>query len=207
MKGEKKMGYCEWAYTDPLNTTYHDNEWGVPVHDDRQMFEHLTLENLQCGLSWLIVLRKRDIFRQCFDNFDYDKVAAYGDADVERILNTEGMIRSPRKIQAVINNACCCQKLRDEFGSLCDYFWIFTGGKTILYQGHAKGQIPVSNGLSERISKDLKKRGFKYVGPVTLYSHLQACGIINDHDATCPRRQIIIDSHPTVTKRKDNEVY
>ena len=99
------MGYCEWANTDPLNTTYHDNEWGVPVHDDRQMFEHLTLENLQCGLSWLIVLRKRDIFRQCFDNFDYDKVAAYDDADVERILNTDGMIRSPRKIQTVINNA------------------------------------------------------------------------------------------------------
>lgn len=107
------MGYCEWANTDPLNTTYHDNEWGVPVHDDWQMFEHLTMENLQCGLSWLIVLRKRDIFRQCFDNFDYDKVAAYGDADVERILNTEGMIRSPRKIQAVINNARCCQKLRE----------------------------------------------------------------------------------------------
>lgn len=103
------MGYCEWANTDPLNTTYHDNEWGVPVHDDWQMFEHLTLENLQCGLSWLIVLRKRDIFRQCFDNFDYDKVAAYDDADVERILNTEGMIRSLRKIQAVINNARCCQ--------------------------------------------------------------------------------------------------
>lgn len=116
------MGYCEWASTDPLNTTYHDNEWGIPVHDDRQMFEHLTLENLQCGLSWLIVLRKRDIFRQCFDNFDYDKVAAYDDADVERIMNTEGMIRSPRKIQAVISNAQCCQKLRDEFGSLCDYF-------------------------------------------------------------------------------------
>ena len=142
------MGYCEWASTDPLNTTYHDNEWGIPVHDDRQMFEHLTLENLQCGLSWLIVLRKRDIFRQCFDNFDYDKVAAYDDADVERIMNTEGMIRSPRKIQAVISNAQCCQKLRDEFGSLCDYFWSFTGGKTFLYQGHAKGQIPVSNGLS-----------------------------------------------------------
>ena len=201
------MGYCEWASTDPLNTTYHDNEWGIPVHDDRQMFEHLTLENLQCGLSWLIVLRKRDIFRQCFDNFDYDKVAAYDDADVERIMNTEGMIRSPRKIQAVISNAQCCQKLRDEFGSLCDYFWSFTGGKTFLYQGHAKGQIPVSNGLSAKISKDLKKRGFKYVGPVTIYSHLQACGIINDHDDTCLRRQLIIENHPTATKRKDDEVY
>lgn len=201
------MGYCEWASTDPLNTTYHDNEWGIPVHDDRQLFEHLTLENLQCGLSWLIVLRKRDIFRQCFDNFDYDKVAAYDDADVERIMNTEGMIRSPRKIQAVISNAQCCQKLRDEFGSLCDYFWSFTGGKTFLYQGHAKGQIPVSNGLSAKISKDLKKRGFKYVGPVTIYSHLQACGIINDHDDTCPRRQLIIENHPTATKRKDDEVY
>lgn len=201
------MGYCEWASTDPLNTQYHDREWGIPVHDDRHMFEHLTLENLQCGLSWLLVLRKREIFRTCFDNFDYDKIAAYNDDDVARILNTEGMIRSPRKIRAIISNAQCCQKVRDEFGSLCDYFWRFTDGRTILYQGHAKGPIPVSNGLSAQISRDLKKRGFKYVGPVTIYSHLQACGIINDHDAACPRRQKIVDEHPTVTKRKDKEVY
>lgn len=207
MKGERKMGYCEWASMDPLNTVYHDNEWGVPVHDDSHMFEHLTLENLQCGLSWLIVLRKREIIRQCFDNFDYDKIAAYDDADVERIMNTEGMIRSPRKIRAIISNAQCCQKVRDEFGSFSDYIWGFSDGKIILYQGHDKGKIPVSNGLSDRLSKDLKKRGFKYVGPVTIYSHLQACGIINDHDVTCPCRKKILDAHPTVNKRRDKEVY
>ena len=111
------MGYCTWAGMNEANRRYHDTEWGVPVHDDRQMFEHLTLECLQCGLSWDLMLKKREIFRQCFENFEYDKIAAYGDADVGRILNTEGMIRSPRKIRAVINNARCVQKLREERGS------------------------------------------------------------------------------------------
>ena len=159
------MGYCEWAYTDPLNTTYHDNEWGVPVHDDRQMFEHLTLENLQCGLSWLIVLRKRDIFRQCFDNFDYDKVAAYGDADVERILNTEGNDSFASEDTGRHQQCLLLSETARRIRKPCDYFWSFTGGKTILYQGHAKGQIPVSNGLSERISKDLKKRALSTSAP------------------------------------------
>lgn len=201
------MSYCDWALTDPLNKYYHDNEWGVPVHDDRHMFEHLTLENLQCGLSWILMLKKREVFRECFDNFDYDKIAEYDDGDVERILNTDGMIKSRRKIEAVINNARCCRKIREEFGSFCEYIWGFSDGKTILYNGHDDGRIPVSNGLSDKISKDLKKRGFKYVGPVTIYSHLQACGIINDHDKDCPCRRRIIDDHPTVNKRRDKEVY
>ena len=170
------------------------------------MFEHLTLECLQCGLSWDLMLKKREIFRECFCNFEYDRIAEFGDEDIERILNTEGMIRSPRKVQAVINNAQCYQKVREEFGSFCDYIWRYSGGKTILYQGHDKGPIPVSNGLSDRISKDLKKRGFKYVGAVTIYSHLQACGIICDHDPECPCYQKIVASHPTVRKRRDNEV-
>ena len=143
------MGYCEWASAGPLDKKYHDTEWGIPVHDDRQMFEHLTLECLQCGLSWDLMLKKREIFRECFDNFDYDKIAAYDDADAERILNTEGMIRSPRKVNAVINNARCYRQIREEFGSFCDYIWAYSGGKTILYQGHAAGRIPVSNGLSD----------------------------------------------------------
>ena len=200
------MGYCGWASSDPLDRVYHDTEWGIPVHDDRHMFEHLTLECMQCGLSWNLMLKKRAIFRVCFDNFEYDIIAKYDETDIERILNTEGMIRSPRKIKAVINNAQCYQRVREEFGSFCDYIWAFSGGKTILYQGHATGPIPVSNGLSEKISSDLKKRGFKYVGPVTIYSHLQACGIINDHDKDCPCWQIIVDKYPTITKRRDNEV-
>ena len=201
------MGYCGWANTDPLDKVYHDTEWGIPVHDDRHMFEHLTLECMQCGLSWVLMLKKREIFRKCFDNFDYDRIADYNEADVERILNTEGMIRSPRKVNAIINNARCYQKVRDEFGTFCDYIWSYSDGKTILYQGHDAGRIPVSNGLSARISKDLKKRGFKYVGPVTIYSHLQACGIINDHDKDCPCRKKILDGYPTVVRRRDEEVY
>ena len=200
------MGYCTWAGMNEANSVYHDTEWGIPVHDDRQMFEHLTLECLQCGLSWDLMLKKREIFRECFDNFDYDKIAAYDETDVERILQTEGMIRSPRKVQAVINNARCYQKVREEFGSFCEYIWGFSGGKTILYQGHGTGPIPVSNGLSDKISKDLKKRGFKYVGAITIYSHLQACGIINDHDKDCPCYHRINSGYPTIVKRRDHEV-
>ena len=200
------MSNCAWADMNEANRIYHDTEWGVPVHDDQQMFEHLSMECLQCGLSWDLMLKKREVFRRCFADFDFDAVAAFGDADVERILNTPGMIRSLRKVQAVINNARCYQQVREEFGSFCDYIWGFAGGKTILYQGHAKGAMPVSNGLSARMSKDLKKRGFKYVGPITVYSHLQACGIINDHDQDCPCYQRIVAAYPTVTKRRDHEV-
>ena len=180
------MGHCSWAYVNDREKRYHDSEWGVPVHDDRQMFEHLTLENLQCGLSWDLMLKKREIFRQCFDHFEYDRIAAYTEDDVQRILNTEGMLKSERKIRAVIHNARCYQKVREEFGSFCNYLWAYTNGKTVVYDGHAQGRVPVSNGLSDRISKDLKKRGFKYIGSVTIYSHLQACGMINDHDEECP---------------------
>ena len=197
---------CAWAEINEANRAYHDVEWGVPVHDDRQMFEHLTMECLQCGLSWDLMLKKRAIFRRCFDNFDFDRIAAYTDADVERILNTEGMIRSMRKVQAVIHNARCYQEVRREFGSFCDYIWSYSGGKTILYRGHDAGRIPVSNGLSDRISRDLKKRGFRYVGAVTVYSHLQACGVINDHRRDCPCYQKVNSAHPTVNKRRDHEV-
>lgn len=203
------MGYCEWADINERNKVYHDTEWGIPVHDDRKMFEHLMLECMQCGLSWDLMLKKREIFRRCFDDFDYDKIAAYNEADIERILNTENMIRSPRKIAAIIHNAKCFQRVREECGSFCEYIWSYADHKTILYNGHSKpdGKIPVRNGLSGRISKDLKKRGFKYVGEVTIYSHLQACGLINDHDETCPCYEKINSENPTVKKRRDKEVY
>ncbi len=131
-------------------------------------------------LSWDLMLKKREIFRQCFDNCDYDKIASYDDADVELILNTKGIIRSPLKVRAVKSNARCYQKAREEFGSFCTYFWAYSDDQIILYDGHDEGPHPVSNGLSEKISKDLKKRVFKYVGAITMYSHLQACGITND---------------------------
>ena len=180
------LGHCSWALADGMSRVYHDEEWGVPVHDDRQMFEHLTLECLQCGLSWALMLKKREIFRQCFDNFEYDRIADYGEADVARILGTDGMLKSVRKVRAVINNAQCYQRIRAEYGSFCDWLWAFSGGSTILYEGHADGAVPVSNGLSARISREMKQRGFKYIGPITIYSHLQACGIINDHARQCP---------------------
>jgi DNA-3-methyladenine glycosylase I len=180
------IGHCGWALANEMTRVYHDTEWGIPVRDDRQMFEHLTLECLQCGLSWGLMMKKREIFRACFDNFEYDRIAAYDESDIRRILNTEGMLRSEHKVRAVINNARCYQKLREEYGSFCDWLWSFSDGKTIIYDGHPDGKIPVSNGLSERISRELKKRGFKYIGAITIYSHLQACGIINDHARVCP---------------------
>lgn len=184
---------------------YHDREWGVPTHDDREQFEHLMLEAMQCGLSWSLVLRRREILRTCFDNFDFEKVARYTEADVARIMGTEGMIRSEGKIRAVIRNAQCFLDVRREFGSFDAYLCRFTGGKTILYEGHEKGRIPASNGLSKIISRDLKKRGFKYVGAVTVYSHMQACGIINDHDETCPCYARINGLRPTVTLGAEGE--
>ena len=201
------MGYCDWASIDDLDQVYHDTEWGVPVHCDRHMFEHLCLECLQCGLSWKLMLKKREIFRRCLDNFEYDKIAQYTEDDVERIISTEGMIRSPNKVRAIINNARRYQEVRDEFGSFCQYLWGFSDGKVIIYEGHDTGPIPVSNALSDKISKDLKKRGFKYVGAITVYSHLQACGIINDHGGNCPCREKILAKHPTVVLSRDGEVF
>lgn len=185
-----------------MNQKYHDNEWGVPVRDDRKQFEYLMMEVMQCGLSWDLMINKRDIFRKCFDNFNYDKIASYDDTDINRIMNTTGMIKSPRKINAIISNAKCFQQIRKEFGSFCNYIWAYSDNKTILYDKHNTGYIPVSNGLSDKISRDLKHRGFKYLGSITIYSHLQACGIINDHDENCPRFSYINKRTQTVHKKR-----
>ena len=190
------MDRCPWCLMNEREMKYHDEEWGVPVHDDLKQFEHLMMEVMQCGLSWDTVLKKRDIFRACFDGFDFNKIAAYDDSDIDRIMNTPGMIRSIRKIEAVINNARCILQIRQEFGSFSDYLWGWTGGKTLLYKGHEQGAIPPSNELSEQIGKDLKKRGMKFLGPITVYSHMQSCGIINDHLASCHRYQWLIDRYP-----------
>ena len=131
-------------------------------------------------------MNKRDIIRGCFNYFDIDAVATYGESDIERIMQTEGMLKSRPKIEAIINNAFAFKRIQDEFGSFCNYIWAFTDNKTIIYESHPDGHVPAKNGLSTRISKDLKKRGFKFVGPVTVYSHLQASGLINDHGKDCP---------------------
>ena len=188
---------CSWPTT-PLYQAYHDYEWGRPTHDDQRQFEHLCLESLQCGLSWLTILNKRDIIRQCFDYFDVDAVAKYTETDIERIMSAEGMLKSCKKIEAIINNAQAFQRIQDEFGSFCEYIWAFTNHKTLIYKGHSEGRVPAKNELSTRISKDLKKRGFKFVGPVTIYSHLQASGLINDHGKDCPCFNEINEANPVV---------
>ncbi|MBQ8950981.1 MAG: DNA-3-methyladenine glycosylase I [Eubacterium sp.] len=199
------MAYCNWTTDLDILIAYHDTEWGVPLHDDRGQFEFLMMEVMQCGLNWTMMMKKREIFRSCFDNFEYDKIAEYTEEDIERILEVPGMIRSRRKIEAIITNAKCFRKIREEYGSFDAYLWAYTDGKTILYNKHGDGYIPVSNGLSDEISKDLKKRGFKYLGTVTVYSHLQACGMINDHGSDCLCYQRINESHPTIKKRRDKE--
>lgn len=198
------MSYCGWFSANDLQRQYHE-EWGTPLHDDQMQFEYISLEVMQCGLSFGLILRRREALRQCFANFDYDQVARFGDPDVDAIMHTDGMIKAERKIRAIISNAQAFQRVRTEFGTFSDYLWGFTDGKTVLYKGHEAGLIPASNALSERVSKDLKKRGFKFVGPVVIYSHLQACGIINDHDAECPRRAELIAKYPTVVMEPDGE--
>lgn len=196
------MHTCEWPTT-PLYQDYHDHEWGRPVHDDKKQFEHLMLEVMQCGLSWITVLNKREDLRIAFDGFDYKKIALYTDVDVERIMNAPNVIRSERKIRAIIHNAQRFIEVQRDFGSFCNYIWAFTGGKTLVYEGHPEGNIPAKNELSERISNDLKQRGFKFLGPVTIYSHLQASGLINDHGRDCPCFDDINESTNIVYKRED----
>lgn len=199
------MSGCSWCLMNEKMKLYHDTEWGVPVHDDRKQFEFLMMEVMQCGLNWNMMLQKREVFRKCFDGFDYDKVAEYTDSDIERIICTEGMIRSERKIKAVIHNARCFQAVREEFGSFSDYIWNYTDGKMVLYTGHEKGSVPAKNGLSDKIANDLKKRGFKYLGSVTVYAHLQASGMINDHGEECEQYRKLIAKYPTATKRRYKE--
>lgn len=199
------MERCGWCLCNEKMVKYHDEEWGVPVHDDRKQFEYLMMEAMQCGLNWNMMIQKREIFRECFEGFDFQKVAAYGEEDIRRILDTEGMIRSRRKVEAVIHNAQCFLKVREEFGTFSEYLWGFSKGKMILYMGHQKGKIPARNGLSDRIAKDLKKRGFKYLGSVTVYAHLQSCGMVNDHVEGCFRYLEVMDGAETARKRRDIE--
>ncbi|MBQ9872958.1 MAG: DNA-3-methyladenine glycosylase I [Thermoguttaceae bacterium] len=196
------MGYCNWPEMSAIDRVYHDTEWGVPIWDDRAMFEHLSLECMQCGLSWDLMLKKRSIMFECFEGYDYDAIAKYGEFEIERILATDGMIRSRRKIEAIVANASRFLEVRAEFGTFCDYLWGWTDRKSIVYRSHDNMRIPAGNPLSSQIAADLKKRGFRFVGAITMYAHLQACGMINDHDRDCPRFQYIVDRYPTVVKKR-----
>ena len=182
------MERCTWANNDPLMKVYQDNEWGVPLYDERKQFEFLSMEVMQCGLSWLTVLRKRTILGAAFADFDPATVARYQEKDIAAIMAMEGMIRSPRKIRAIIQNAKAFLDIQTEFGSFTTFLWNYTNHQTLEYPGHADGSVVIAkNELSEQISKDLKIRGFSYLGPITVYSHLQAAGLINDHYHYCFR--------------------
>ncbi len=179
------MERCQWCCDGGMLQAYHDAEWGVPVHEDRLHFEYLTLEAMQCGLSWMLMLKKREIFRACFAGFDPKAVAAFTGADVEAILATEGMIRSRRKVEAVIGNAQAFLRVAEAHGSFDRYLWGFTDGRTMVYPQHQQGQWETRNALSDAISGDLRRWGFRYLGSVTVYSYLQSCGVINDHEPGC----------------------
>ena len=179
------MKRCEWCCDNGIMQKYHDEEWGIPLHEDKRHFEYLLMEAMQCGLNWNMMLNKREIFRKCFADFDYQKVALFDETDIDRIMNTEGMIKSRRKIEAIIGNAKGFLKIIEQWGSFDQYIWSFSGYKSMVYLKHQQGQGEVKNDLSDRLSLDLKKRGFKYLGSITIFSHLQACGIINDHSPSC----------------------
>jgi DNA-3-methyladenine glycosylase I len=182
----KEIVRCRWAQSDPLLCTYHDEEWGVPEHDSRALWEKLMLDGFQAGLSWLIVLRKRDAFRKAFHNFDPEKVAKMKEADVKRLLENPGIIRSRAKIEATIGGAKAFLKMRDEGEDFSKFVWGMAGGKPIR---NTTGKVPVKTELSEEMSRALKKRGFKFVGPVIVYAWLQATGIVDDHSPDCFRRK------------------
>ncbi|GHV94750.1 DNA-3-methyladenine glycosylase I [Spirochaetia bacterium] len=178
---------CEWCEGSDLYTNYHDTEWGVPVFDDRKHFEFLVLESAQAGLSWITVLKKRENYRRAYDGFDPEKVARYGERKIARLLSDSGIIRNRLKIAASINNAKQFLEIQKEFGSFSDYIWSFTRGKQIKGKWKTLAELPARTELSDQVAVDLKKRGFKFLGSIIMYSHLQAMGIVNDHLTGCFR--------------------
>lgn len=177
---------CGWA-TGGLLTLYHDEEWGVPVHDDRRHYQFLVLEAAQAGLSWLTVLSRREGYRQAFCGFDPERVARFGDREVAKLLEDPGIIRNRAKVESAVTNARAMLSMRESHGSFDQYLWEFVGGATVANGWTDTAQIPARTELSERLSKDLRSRGFRFIGPIVCYSHLQAAGLINDHLTSCFR--------------------
>lgn len=180
---------CSWCEGDPLYQEYHDLEWGVPLKDDAGIFEFLTLETFQAGLSWITILRKRENFRKAFDNFDYRKIAKYSEAKQEALMQDSGIIRNGAKIRAAVTNAQAYIEVQEEFGTFSEYIWNFVGGSPVQNEWQSSDQVPATTPISEALSKDLKKRGFKFVGPTVVYAHMQATGMVNDHVTRCFRHQ------------------
>ncbi len=182
---------CGWTGDDPLMIEYHDREWGVPQHDDKTLFEYLLLEGAQAGLSWTTILRKREGYRTAFDGFDFRKIAGYGDADVARLLADPGIVRNRQKVASAITNAKAFLRVQTEFGSFDAYQWGFVGGKPIKNARKSLDDIPATSAESEAMSKDLRARGFKFVGPTIVYAYMQAVGMVNDHMVDCFRYSAI----------------
>ena len=181
---------CGWA-TNDLLVAYHDAEWGVPAHDDRRLFEFLTLEGAQAGLSWDTILRKRENYRQAFDDFDAERIAGYDERKLNELLQNEGIIRNRLKIASAVSNAKSFLKIKEEFGSFDSYVWSFVGGKPIVNAWKTLSEVPAKTSLSDTLSVALKKRGFKFVGSTIMYAFMQACGLVNDHLTSCFRHREI----------------
>ena len=180
---------CAWCGNDPLYVAYHDEEWGVPVYDERKHFEFLVLESAQAGLSWITILRRREGYRQVYDDFDPHKVARYDEHKIEQMLLDSRIIRNRLKIEASINNARRFLEVQETYGSFSDYLWGFVDGRPIVNEYRDESHIPAQTPLSEQIAKDLKQRGFRFLGPIVVYSHLQAAGLVNDHVTSCFRHR------------------
>ena len=195
MRADMTLQRCPWLDLDkPDYVAYHDREWGVPVHDDRKHFEFLTLESAQAGLSWYTVLRKRANYRQAFAEFDPAKVARFSAANVEQMLQDPGLIRNRRKISAAVENARHFLAVQDEFGSFSAYIWRFVGGEPIVNEFRTLADLPATSRESDALSKDLKSRGFKFIGSIVIYAHMQATGMVNDHVLDCFRRGQILNA-------------
>ncbi len=183
----KELNRCKWASSDPLYIKYHDEEWGVPLHDDRKLFEMLNLEGAQAGLSWITILKKRKNYKKAFDNFDAKKIIKYDSKKIEQLMQDAGIVRNRLKIEAVITNAHAFLAVQKEFGSFDEYIWQFTGGKPKINSWKHFKEIPPKTLESDAMSKDLKKRGFKFIGSTICYAYMQACGMVNDHLTDCFR--------------------
>jgi DNA-3-methyladenine glycosylase I len=179
---------CKWCVGIPIYEAYHDHEWGVPVYDDQKLFEFLILETFQAGLSWITILKKRENFRLAFDQFDYQKIALYNETKIQELLQDSGIIRNQLKVRSAVANAIAFMEVQQEFGSFSKYIWQFTDGKPIINTPQHLKEVPATSPLSDAISKDLKKRGFKFVGSTVVYAHMQATGMVDDHVADCWKR-------------------
>jgi DNA-3-methyladenine glycosylase I len=194
-RAKKRAQRCDWAESHPLLVSYHDEEWGVPIHDDRSWYEKIVLDGAQAGLSWLTILKKREAYRQALCDFDVERVARFGARDEARLLNDPGIVRNRLKIKSAIANARAFLQVQEEHGSFDRYIWARVGGATIHNRFRRMADVPARTELSDAVAKDLKKRGFTFVGTTIVYAFMQAAGIVNDHLVTCPRHAVLAAGH------------